>query len=1289
MDSSKFWTPNPISEEHYKKLMDHVDLTVEEMAANKKKVFFSSDFKSCFDRFVASIGDDAIVTAELWLHMMSVLAEHISSFKSFEFDFYYIPESWFPRSSVIEGFLRSLAKALSSGGNSIASLEEIQISYLGQFDQPARFLQILSGFFQQPYCGVKCLRIFPGSVGNECATLIQGMISNAHSLERLKFRLDYFEYMESEAFEDMYVDIVHALLASESLQSCELWWVPERALTTLAKSLASMNIGFDGDAPAEPLVTPLEMDSGLQGQRVRRKSQLKDVSLTNGMLISQEGIDALAAMLATNNTLKKLEILFREGNRESDMKTIVKGLRSNVCLEVLRLGTFPLSMTLPSELGAEMLSTLESNKTLQRFTFNARCDRVIDHKLARNMIEQQFLEVVAHLERTTSSHIKCFLIGEPEVGKSTLKDSICRGALKHYIDKMKKMAPGDRPAKPRTKGIEMVHVALKGVNIQFWDLGGQPEYHTIHDLFMPTLGGDMAVPPIFLLLFDPVLAYEQVISGISSGNTSAADVEKRQRDELLQRLRYWMRFIVTNCKAERKPCVIPICNPHLTQKQKLCDLDSRADKLVSWISEEFHETLDIVDEVILIDARKNRDAKKVKKFVFSKAKALLHNTNVMQIMERVQTLVVKSSVSTIPLMTWTKFCEICWSGDIASKYQERSLSGVQSGPCQTELYGNPLLKIMASYLHDIGQVIWFEPMPFVITNPQWFCCNFVGELIPTEFHASGVFNGIADVDLLERVLSEAVSGKCEVGVEDIVNLMLRMELAYKVCDDPKSSLLMPSCLPDRQDGDMISWKVRRKNGHEQEGHFFGYRIECKDKKQTMLTAEFFHRLQVRFHEKFHAEGNYSCQKDLSEIFYNGYEIYVEFGGIHDDWIDVMVSSPEVSVAEAAEWVDENILRAINQLCREPTGLPGVDLVTKILRPGCLTASAIVPRRYRSDHQTVTEDKLIEGMTREEYRYFHSWPAIWDGQGQEIVSRSCDDALVLIRPKTLECHLSVQKRELHRVCESFDVLGGNLERRWCEYGHKNGTGHFGAYSEASFECEQPTTTVEELGDLLKRGIQHLDEKANRIFRSINELKEEVKNLRQVQTDAFARLNSALSSISVFATQLHTLELHLMCESKDRSHVVDGQKGKELFLQNKESRYAWTLFRWTILALTVLLKTGCAISMGIHELVPDLGDVTNWTSFVIGAVGNAGLEFVNVEDLERRMNAIGKDMFKYDGPEDGVNRQQAMDWLERNLEGGPSEIRERFGLTRVKYRDTGAVAWICSSCLTKTGLRAEVF
>ncbi|GBG63527.1 hypothetical protein CBR_g38595 [Chara braunii] len=1028
MDSSEFLTPKQMSEEHDKKLMDHVRLTVEEFAASEKR-FRSFKFESCFDRFVASIGDDAIGReAELWLHMLSVLAEHIGSFEYFDFDFHYIVKSWLPRSnnpniSVIEGFLRSLAKALSSGGNSIASLEEIQISGLDYLDQPARFLRILSDFSPQPYCGVKCLRICLGSVGNECATLIQGMISNAHSLERLEFRLDYFEYMESEAFEDMYVDIVHALLASESLQSCELWWVPERALTTLAKSLASMNIGFDGDAPAEPLVTPLEMKSGLQGQRVRRRSQLKDVSLLNQMLFSQEGIDALAAMLATNNSLKKLEISFEEGT-ESDMKMIVKGLRSNVCLEKLDLRTNHIATkTLLSELRAEMLSTLESNKTLQEFAFNYDSDKTINRKLSRNKTERQLLETGGGLERTTSSHIRCFLAGEPHVGKSTLKDSICRGTWEYWIEVMKQMAPGDRSAKPRTKGIEMVHVASKGVNIQFWDLGGQPEYHTIHDLFMPTLGGDMAVPPIFLLLFNPVVKCGQVIAGNSSGDSSAAEV---------QRLRYWLRFIATNCKAERKPCVIPVCNPHLTQKQKLYDFYLRADKVVRWISEDFHETLDIVDEVILIDARKNDDAKKVKKFVFSKAKALLDSTNVFQIMETVQTLVVKSSGSRIPLMTWA---------------------------------------------------------------------HFVGELIPTEFHASGVFNGIADEDLLERVFSEAVSGKCEVGVQDVVNLMLRMELAFKVCDDPKSSLLIPSCLPDRPDGDMISWKVDRKNGHEQErqGQFFGYQIECKDKKQTMVTAGFFHRLQVRFHEKFHNKGVYNCKKDLCEIFSNGYKIYVEFGGIHDDWIDVMVSSPGVSVEESAEWVDKNILGAMYQLCSEPTGLPG--------------------------------------------------------------------------------------------------------------------------------------NVQELGDLVTRGVRYLAGKVDRNFRFISELKEEVKHLRKEQSNAFTRLCNALSSISVFAIEQHShrlphrvyiterksgfrqklsfliglkpVELHLMCESKDRCHVVDGQEGKRLCLQNEERRHVWTLFKWTILTVAVLLKTGCAISMGIHQLVPDLGGVANWTSFVIGAVGNAGL------------------------------------------------------------------------------------
>ncbi|GBG63508.1 hypothetical protein CBR_g38576 [Chara braunii] len=520
-------------------------------------------------------------------------------------------------------------------------------------------------------------------------------------------------------------------------------------------------------------------------------------------------------------------------------------------------------------------------------------------------------------------------------------------------------------------------------------------------------------------------------------------------------------------------------------------------------------------------------------------------------------------------------------------------------------------------------------------------------------------------------------------------------------------------------------------------------------------------LQVRFHEKFHGRGLYDCQKDLSEIFYNGYEIYMEFGGILDGWIDVMVSSPESSAAESAEWVEENILSAIYQLCSEPTGLPGVDLVMKIMRPCCLTASPIVPRRYRRDDQCVTEEMLIEGMEREEYNYKHSWPAIGDEQGQEILPRSCDDAMALIRPKTLECHFSVQRHELHRVCESFNVVDGNSGQRHRESGCENSagsggdrseapldcdqptnnvqkvgdlltssihnlarksdqisTGSFGDCSEAPFGCEQPPKYAQELADLMTRGFHDVCRKVDRNFRSINEMKEVANIQREEQRNAFARICSTLSSISVFATEQHShrlphrvlitertpgscqklsfliglraVELHLMCESRGCCHVVHGQKGKKLRLPKEESRHAWTLFKWTILAVTALLKTGCTISMGIHQLVPDLGGIVNWTSFVIGAVGDACLDFVDLEDLKRRMNNVGKDMFKDDGPEDGMQRQKAMEWLERILEGGAvDEVWERFDLRRVKYRDTGSVAWICSSCLKNSQLFVEPF
>ncbi|GBG63531.1 hypothetical protein CBR_g38599 [Chara braunii] len=1147
------------------------------------------------------------------------------------------------------------------------------------------------------------------------------MISNNSSLKDLHLNFDY--PWENGGFEETSVHIVQGVLASESLQSCFLARIPRYALTALAEGLASADIGFHA-APAETSVKadvsgrlrlPTGTTRGLQEQAVRRGPQLKKLKLFFSG--DQGGADSLAAMLATNITLKELEIIVRSPH--IDITTIVKkGLLGNVCLEDLSLSvTHTDTRDLPSGLREEMLSTLESNKTLERFTFNFKSDKTIDCKLGRNRTERQLVEAGGGLERRSCSHIRCFLAGEPLVGKSTLKDSICRGTFESCIDEVRQWVTGDhQSAKPRTKGIEMVHLASKGVNMQFWDLGGQPEYHTIHDLFMPTLGGDMAVPPIFLLLYNPVMECDQLIIGSSSGHNSADEAEKRQQEGFWKGLRYWLRFIATNCKAKRKPSVIFICNPHLTKTQKLSDLKPLAGEVVDWMSKEFHETLDIANEVIVMDVRRNRDAKEVKEIVFGKAKALLHNKSMLKIMERVQTVMIESSRPGIPLMTWAKFRAICWPLTIASQYhEERSRREGKPGQCQSGLDYNVLLKVMASYLHDIGQIIWFEPMPFVVLNPQWFCCKLVGELIPTKFHARGAFNGIANLDLLERVLVEAIPEPREVGVEDVVNLMLRMELAYKECDaDPRSSLLIPSCLPNRQDGDKISWKVETSNEHEPKSHYFGYRIECKDKRRTMLTAGFFHRLQVRFHGQFHDKGIYNCKKDLCEIFSNGYEIYVEFGGSHDDWIDVLVSSSKAPPAESAEWVEKNILRTIYELRSEPTGLPGVDLVTKILRPLCVTASLIVPRRYRSDDQTVTEETLIEGMEREEYRYMHSWHAIWDEKGQEIVPRSCDDAMALIRPRTLECHLSIQKNNLNRVCESFGVQEGNSEQIWCEAGCNSSIGDC---PDGLFGCEQTPKYAHELADLVTRGFRDVGRKVDRNFRSINEMKEVVNMQRDEQRNAFARICNALSRISVFATDQHTrrlphrvyitqrtsgsrqklsflfgltsVELHLMCECRDQFHVVDGQKGKELHLQEKERRHAWTLFKWTILAMTVLLKAGCAISMGLCELVPDLGGLAKWTSFVIGAVGDAGLDFVDLEDLEKRMNASGKDMFKDDDQEDGVTPQDAMDWLERILEGGASEIRERFDLRRVRYRDTGSVAWICSSCLKNSQLFVEVF
>src|SRR5579875_3003043 len=83
----------------------------------------------------------------------------------------------------------------------------------------------------------------------------------------------------------------------------------------------------------------------------------------------------------------------------------------------------------------------------------------------------------------------------------------------------------------RTQGIEVDNISCDGINITIWDMAGQTDYHSFHELVMPNLSADGSCS-MFLLLCNPMVGHSNPSKG-------------RSPSDIRFELESWLRFIAS------------------------------------------------------------------------------------------------------------------------------------------------------------------------------------------------------------------------------------------------------------------------------------------------------------------------------------------------------------------------------------------------------------------------------------------------------------------------------------------------------------------------------------------------------------------------------------------------------------------------------------------------------------------------------------------------------------------------------------------------------------------------
>lgn len=507
------------------------------------------------------------------------------------------------------------------------------------------------------------------------------------------------------------------------------------------------------------------------------------------------------------------------------------------------------------------------------------------------------------------------------------------------------------------------HVGMKiktfkddDTKISIWNLAGQHESYSFHDLMFPGPGSASSFVIISSLF---------------------ANRELKPPTEVEQDIQYWLRFIVSNSSRAGQQCVLPNVTIVLTHYDKIDRSSQNLQEIVNSIQRlklKFHGLVEFHPSVFTVDARSSASVSKVTDHLRRTSNAILQRVprvyqlciDMMQILSD-----WRQENGNRPAMKWKDFADLC----------QTKVPSLRIHRHDNREKVEMRRRLVTTCLHQIGEVIFFDELGFLILDCEWFCTDVLGQLVRLEVRS----NGLISRKELHKVLK--VIGNLEPG--DLVGMMLRLELGYELDpSDPNSPFLIPSILEENR-GRPQRWPLTTSN----DCLFTGHHFECDDSSRVCLTPSTFSRLQVHLHNKITAltqqhGATYHLERYLISININGIYIRVELGGQLGYYIDVLACSSK-NLTETLRPIQQLIVPAINGICS------GVTLTEYVIRPQCV--KNLTPPRYRKTQSVslqMLKEALLSVPADSMYDYQHTWGQVLDS-GRSVLESGFDFARDLL------------------------------------------------------------------------------------------------------------------------------------------------------------------------------------------------------------------------------------------------------------------------------------------------------
>lgn len=383
----------------------------------------------------------------------------------------------------------------------------------------------------------------------------------------------------------------------------------------------------------------------------------------------------------------------------------------------------------------------------------------------------------------------------------------------------------------RTNGMKIKTFKDEDTKISIWNLAGQHEFYSLHDLMFPGHGSASC----FLI--------------ISSLFRKPSNREPKTAEEIEEDLQYWLRFVVSNSRRAIQQCILPNVTIVLTHCDKINQPSQNLQLMVTSIQrlrDKFQGFVDFYPTVFTIDARSSASVSKLTHHLRRTSKTILERVpRVYQLCNDLIQILSdwRAENYNKPAMKWKEFGELC-----QVKVPPLRIRSRHDNKEKVEMRR----RAVASCLHHIGELIYFDELGFLILDCEWFCSEVLSQLIKLDVRKQSSMenNGFISRKELEKILKGSLQSQIpgmgskvfeNLEASDLVRMMLKLELCCEQdTSDPNSPLLIPSIL-DEGRGRPQRWQLS-----SPDCICAGRHLECDDSSHMFLTPGFFPRLQVIF-----------------------------------------------------------------------------------------------------------------------------------------------------------------------------------------------------------------------------------------------------------------------------------------------------------------------------------------------------------------------------------------------------------------------------------------------------------